>query len=189
MSIVTRNFSSSQLGFVHQAASADEVANSCPENFNLLSECFAAIVFNVIPETATSNTPLNYTIRADGGLVAVDVGRHRSDYEKRILPLQWAVDSAIIELRTGRLCDFLSQRYADVIACHRCQVPSTFRMALYAGIKRGSDAKNPNRYVLSSVDVFPVLIHHSVYPAYVHGIQDLLVIALLVILRSLASSH
>ncbi|KAI1786805.1 hypothetical protein LXA43DRAFT_1184913 [Ganoderma leucocontextum] len=44
---------------------------------------------------------MGHTLRADGGLFHIDVTKHTSDYEKRILPLQWAVDSAIIELQTG----------------------------------------------------------------------------------------
>lgn len=93
MSHVTKGFTSEQLRAVHQLASPNDVPNACPSNFNLFSECFAALVFNTIPASVDDPTPLNYTIRADGGLFHIDVIRHTSDYEKRILPLQWAVDS------------------------------------------------------------------------------------------------
>lgn len=93
MSHVTNGFSSKQLHAVRQLSTPEEVPEACPSNFNLFSECFAALVFNSIPASTNDPTPLNYTIRADGGLFHIDVVRHTSDYEKRILPLQWAVDS------------------------------------------------------------------------------------------------
>lgn len=122
MSRITQGFSDRQLGAIHQLESVDEIAEACPQNFNLFSECFAALSFNTLPTTANASIPLNYTIHADGGLFHVDVVRHTSDYEIRVMPLQWAIDSvceivftadlqngtqtvsqAIIELRTGEL--------------------------------------------------------------------------------------
>ncbi|KAI0027064.1 P-loop containing nucleoside triphosphate hydrolase protein [Vararia minispora EC-137] len=100
MSRITTDFSPAQLAAVRKAPSADAIPSLCPQNFNLFSECFAAVVFNVLPSDATA--PVNYTIRADGGLFHVDVVGHASDYEERIMPLQWAVDRAIVELRTGQ---------------------------------------------------------------------------------------
>ncbi|VDB86266.1 unnamed protein product [Peniophora sp. CBMAI 1063] len=100
MSRVTSGFSREQLGAVKQAPSADVIPSLCPQNFNLFSECWAGVVFNSLP--AEVGAPVNYTIRADGGLFHIDVVSHNSDYEKRILPLQWAIDSAIIELRSGQ---------------------------------------------------------------------------------------
>ena len=91
MSHVTSGFSDEQLGAVKQASSADVIPSLCPQNFNLFSECWAGVVFNSLPSAA--DDPVNYTIRADGGLFHIDVVSHNSDYEKRILPLQWAVDS------------------------------------------------------------------------------------------------
>lgn len=41
---------------------------------------------------------MNYTIRIDGGRTAVDVEKHTSDYEKVVLPVQWAVDTAGMQL-------------------------------------------------------------------------------------------
>jgi ATP-binding cassette subfamily A (ABC1) protein 3 len=72
-----------------------------------------------MPSTGGADAePVNYTIRADAGLYHIDVVKHSSDYEKRILPLQWAIDQvryalnatvefsqvrqAVIELRTGK---------------------------------------------------------------------------------------
>lgn len=96
MAHVTSGFSNTQLGAVKEAPSADIIPSLCPQNFNLFSECWAGVVFNSLP--ADVGAPINYTIRADGGLSHIDVVSHNSDYEKRILPLQWAIDSVRITL-------------------------------------------------------------------------------------------
>ncbi|GBE77297.1 hypothetical protein SCP_0101700 [Sparassis crispa] len=110
MSHVTRGFSPKQLDAVQQLDSPSEIPKACPENFRLYSQCFGAVVFNALPgmpngTTATTDPeqapPFNYTIRADGGLFYINVDKHTSDFEKKLFPLQWAVDSAIIELTTG----------------------------------------------------------------------------------------
>ncbi|TFK91173.1 P-loop containing nucleoside triphosphate hydrolase protein [Polyporus arcularius HHB13444] len=100
ISHITRGFNPKQLGAVRQLDTPAAIPSACPQNFNLFSECFAAVAFNSFPGP-NGSLPLNYTLRADGGLFHIDVTKHTSDYEKRILPLQWAIDSAIIELQTG----------------------------------------------------------------------------------------
>jgi hypothetical protein len=85
---VTQSFSPAQLRSVVSVPTPDDVAPRCQQNFNGYSECFAAVVFN----TDISGGIINYTIRADAGLFFVDVKNHKSDFEKRILPVQWAVD-------------------------------------------------------------------------------------------------
>lgn len=98
MSRVTSGFSAKQLSAVRELDSPDDIPSACPQNFNLFSDCFAAVAFNSLPpENNSLAEPVNYTIRADGGLAHVDVAKHSSDYELRILPLQWAVDSVSIE--------------------------------------------------------------------------------------------
>lgn len=100
MSHITRSFSQRQLSAVRQVSSPDDISTACPQNFNLFSECFAAVAFESIPtidSNSNATVPVNYTIRADGGLFHIDVVRHSSDYERRILPLQWAVDSVRIK--------------------------------------------------------------------------------------------
>ncbi|KAJ7655360.1 hypothetical protein B0H17DRAFT_1099089 [Mycena rosella] len=99
MARITSGFSDSQLGAVKQASSGTQLPFECPQNFNGFSECYGGVVFYDIPADAT--IPVNYTILADSGLFHIDVVRHSSDFETRVLPLQWAVDQAIIELRTG----------------------------------------------------------------------------------------
>ncbi|RDB29443.1 ABC transporter A family member 2 [Hypsizygus marmoreus] len=101
MAHITASFTPSQQDAVKKVSSPSEIPFACPQNFNLLSECFAAIAFNDIPANTSTGKPVNYTIRADAGLVFIDVERHTSDFEKRILPLQWAIDQAIVQLKTG----------------------------------------------------------------------------------------
>jgi hypothetical protein len=120
---LTAGFSPAQRAGVVQVGSPDDIAPKCPQNFNGFSECFAAVVFNAFPSmplsaglngtsaggasrtNTTSSAPgvgpntnaVNYTLRADGGLYHIDV-RGRSDYERRVLPLQRALDGAITRL-------------------------------------------------------------------------------------------
>ncbi|KAH9948219.1 P-loop containing nucleoside triphosphate hydrolase protein [Amylocystis lapponica] len=109
MSKVTRGFSLSQLASVRKVDSPDDISPSCPENYNGYSECFGAVEFQSLPGLPTQasgsgtnvTTAFNYTLRLDQGLFYINVAKHTSDYEKRVIPLQWAIDSAIIELTTG----------------------------------------------------------------------------------------
>jgi hypothetical protein len=113
---LTAGFSPAQRAGVVQVGDPGDIAGKCPQNFNGFSECFAAVVFNAFPgaplsaasagganRTNTTSPALgpanavNYTLRADGGLYHIDV-RGRSDYERRVLPLQRALDGAITRL-------------------------------------------------------------------------------------------
>ncbi|KZV77822.1 hypothetical protein EXIGLDRAFT_634875 [Exidia glandulosa HHB12029] len=82
---LTRDFSERQKSKVERVENAADVAGACPQNFQLYSECYAALIIN--PGT------MNYTLRGDAGFFFVDVERHTSDFEKRVLPLQAAVDA------------------------------------------------------------------------------------------------
>lgn len=87
MSIVTRDFSERQLSAVRRVDSVQELAAECRPNFNGFSQCFAGLEFNgLLPGNG-----INYTIRADAGLLFIDV-ENNSDFEIRLLPLQMAVD-------------------------------------------------------------------------------------------------
>uniref|UniRef100_A0A5K1K522 RxLR effector candidate n=1 Tax=Ganoderma boninense TaxID=34458 RepID=A0A5K1K522_9APHY len=99
MARVLRDFSGKQLASVTQVGE-DEIGSTCLQNFLGTSSCFAAVSFEGIPAAGVNQT-LNYTIRYDSSLGFVDVKNHKSDFELRILPLQWAIDSSIIELETG----------------------------------------------------------------------------------------
>ncbi|KAJ7920707.1 hypothetical protein B0H13DRAFT_2421286 [Mycena leptocephala] len=97
---VTTGFSASQMGRVKQVSSKNQLLLECPQNFNGFSNCYAALVFSNMSQNASA--PIVYTILADEGLGAhVDVVHHTGDFETRVMPLQWAVDKAIVELRSG----------------------------------------------------------------------------------------
>ncbi|KAG2341981.1 hypothetical protein BDR05DRAFT_1060572, partial [Suillus weaverae] len=102
MARISSNFTPNQLQAVKQVATPADIPAQCPQNFNMFSQCFAGIAFNSLPMNATDTTPINYTISADGGLAYINVYSHTSDFETRILPLQWTLDQAIIELRSGQ---------------------------------------------------------------------------------------
>ncbi|KAH9930397.1 P-loop containing nucleoside triphosphate hydrolase protein [Epithele typhae] len=96
---MTAGFSSKQLAAFHKVTT-DEIAGRCVENPNGKSRCFAAVTFEQLPARGNNQT-INYTIRVDDSIGSIDVKGHNSDYEVRVLPVQWAVDSAIIEVQTG----------------------------------------------------------------------------------------
>jgi hypothetical protein len=92
---ITSNFTLSQLAGVKRVANFSDITFSCPQNFNALSGCFAGLGFADIPSiNAGGSRPVDYTIFSDAGLSFIDVRTHTSDFETRILPLQWAVDQA-----------------------------------------------------------------------------------------------
>ncbi|KAH9937769.1 P-loop containing nucleoside triphosphate hydrolase protein [Epithele typhae] len=96
---MTAGFSSKQLAAFHKVTT-EEIAGRCIENPNGKSGCFAAVTFEQLPARGNNQT-INYTIRVDDSTGFIDVKGHNSDYEVRVLPVQWAVDSAIIEVQTG----------------------------------------------------------------------------------------
>ncbi|KAF8971850.1 hypothetical protein BDZ97DRAFT_1650923 [Flammula alnicola] len=101
MARITSNFTVDQLTAVKKLGTPSEIPAECLLNFNGVSQCFAGISFADIPPNRSTSSPVNYTIFADAGLNFIDVEHHTSDFEKRILPLQWSIDQAIIELQTG----------------------------------------------------------------------------------------
>ncbi|KAH9486075.1 ABC transporter A family member 6 [Psilocybe cubensis] len=102
MARLTSNFTPSQLSAVHKVDTMADIVASCRQNFNGLSACYAGVSFNDVSISHFQSNPLNYTIVADAGLIHIDVEHHTGDIENRILPLQWAIDKAIIELRTDQ---------------------------------------------------------------------------------------
>lgn len=97
-------FGHKQRNNVKRVESADEVPSTCPENFIGLSQCYAVVVFEGLPtegDPESSKQPFNYTLRADSGLYYINVVKHTSSFEERVMPLQWAIESAYIELVTS----------------------------------------------------------------------------------------
>ncbi|CAE6424352.1 unnamed protein product [Rhizoctonia solani] len=101
MTVVMRDFSQPQKDAVIRLDSEADIAPACPHSFQIVSNCYGAIVFR----SANLKNPIQYTLRADMGRLDVDVQHHTSDAEMISLPLQWAVDSAIIELISGLSVD------------------------------------------------------------------------------------
>ncbi|KAG8983110.1 hypothetical protein FRB90_006304, partial [Tulasnella sp. 427] len=101
MDFVTRPLSSSRRQSVVKVDSLDDLAMSCPTNYNGRSSCYAGVIFNGLPPSNDTESPIYYIIRGDMGQTYVNVKRHTGDFEKNLLPIQWAIDSAIIELKTG----------------------------------------------------------------------------------------
>jgi hypothetical protein len=93
ISHITKEFNDKQLDAVKQVPSRNDIRTACPQNFLLSSGCFAAISFEALPKNGSARRSFNYSILADGGLTHIDVPQHASDYERRIMPIQWAVDS------------------------------------------------------------------------------------------------
>ncbi|KAH7334283.1 hypothetical protein B0J17DRAFT_672798 [Rhizoctonia solani] len=92
------NLSPSQQSRLKRLGSPDDVQRACKSNFNMVSECFAVVIFDYVPYNPQDRSPLSYTIRADSGRTRVDVENNNSDAEKVLLPVQWAIDRAGMEL-------------------------------------------------------------------------------------------
>ena len=109
MARVTRGFSGKQLGATTKV-SEDEMGRLCTQNPSGKSRCFAGVIFDSIG--ATDNVyAVNYTLRTDSSLGYVDVRAHKSDYELRMLPLQWAIESVSMQdALCGPLADASSRR-------------------------------------------------------------------------------
>lgn len=102
MERITANFTSAQRTAVNQV-DPNNIFSECPQNYQGYTPCFAAIAFQSIPflnESGISglSSNVNYTIYADWGLGYINVEKHTSDYEKRIMPLQWEIDSVRLVL-------------------------------------------------------------------------------------------
>lgn len=92
MGHISSGFNEQQRANIRKVDSPAAIPAACPQNFNLFSECFAAVAFTSIPVEDNATSPIRYTIRADAGLFYINVVQHTSEYELRILPLQWAID-------------------------------------------------------------------------------------------------
>jgi ATP-binding cassette subfamily A (ABC1) protein 3 len=95
MARITAGFSPSQLHAVQKVDSENDIAMICRQNFNGLSDCYAAIIFEQLPGN-NSNSNVQYTIQVDVGLFYINVATHASDFERRVLPVQWAIDQVSI---------------------------------------------------------------------------------------------
>jgi len=96
MERITANFTTSQRAAVKKV-NPEDIYSECPQNFRGYTPCYAAIAFHNVPFPNASVPWLApnvvYTIYADWGLGYINVEKHTGDLEKRIMPLQWAIDS------------------------------------------------------------------------------------------------
>lgn len=106
MSLVTAGFTTSkQRNAVLNVPTLESLFNICISNANGASGCFMALSFDGIPRAdKADNRAINYTLRGDGGAFFVDVARHTSDLETRLIPLQWAIDQVGLLFCSSR-CD------------------------------------------------------------------------------------
>lgn len=153
---ITASFTPSQRAAVRQLSDPAEIPAQCPQNFNLFSSCFAAVAFYDIPGPSAANVTsggittrrsVNYTISADSGLQFIDVVNHKSDFEKRVLPLQWAIDQVCL-VRPSRsiyVANRKCQGYYRIANWH--SAADTPRMALQSGDERGAEEENSTQYV------------------------------------------
>ena len=110
MSNISALLTPTQRQYVRQVSDASNIPTTCPQNFAGLSQCFAAVIFYDIPANGSASRPVDYTIQADAGLSYINVQKHTSQYEQRILPLQWAIDKVTsIQLWSVSAFDTLSR--------------------------------------------------------------------------------
>ncbi|SJX63695.1 related to ATP-binding cassette, sub-family A [Sporisorium reilianum f. sp. reilianum] len=93
-----------QRSLVRKVANDEELGFACPQAFNGLSPCFGAISFSNI----TAQGSVSYTLRQDPGLNRVKVSTNTGDAEIRTFPMQFAIDSAILQLN-GATASFYAQ--------------------------------------------------------------------------------
>ncbi|KAK7207091.1 hypothetical protein BZA70DRAFT_4150 [Myxozyma melibiosi] len=67
----------------------------CRQSLRGASNCLVAIEWHVFD---SENKLYNYTIRADAGLNHINVKTHNTDAQRYILPTQWALDAALLDL-------------------------------------------------------------------------------------------
>ena len=81
---------------VQVLAQEEELLTVCRNSLRGLSSCFGAAVFYASPNEGPGNI-WNYSLRGDGGLgIKIDVTNSRNDIEVYPIPLQHAIDFAIL---------------------------------------------------------------------------------------------
>ena len=93
------NFNSKQRAAIQQVATANDLPVACPRNFVGFSQCYAGISFNSVPGAGGA---VDYTLLVDNGLAEIDVEDQKSDYQQRVLPMQWAIDKVPLSDSTYR---------------------------------------------------------------------------------------
>ncbi|KAF9479407.1 P-loop containing nucleoside triphosphate hydrolase protein [Pholiota conissans] len=103
MGQISKNFTLKQLNALKEVENTQQVQQACLLNFNGASGCFSTVTFETIPTTAGSdNRSVEYIIRYDDGVQHINIAKHDTDFETKLLAVQWAIDQAVIELSTGQ---------------------------------------------------------------------------------------
>ena len=102
MDVIISAMPADKQSLIRRVESDIDLGLACPQAFNGLSSCFGAVEFTNFTSAGQNLANVAYNLRFDPGLDRVEVSTNTGDAEKRILPLQWAVDSAIIQLNGGR---------------------------------------------------------------------------------------
>lgn len=102
---------------------------------------------------AAAAPPVNYTIFADAGLSYINVEHHTSDFERRIFPLQWAVDQVRL---------FLSAR--RIVA--ESQSVSQAIIELQTGIPQETPLEWPYTNITNAEQETNIRLSESVYPVF-----------------------
>lgn len=90
----------------------NDIFTICSQNLQGSSKCMAAIQWNSIDLTA-SPPVYNYTLRGNSGLTYINTDSRSTDTDNYLLPVQWAVESAITNQTTvPKTLPFTSQSRA-----------------------------------------------------------------------------
>lgn len=122
--------------------SAADLRTVCPGNLRGVTPCAGAVVFNASPREGTGGI-WNYTLRVDGALgISINVDKDSNDGDLYLLPLQCAVDSAIVNLHAQ--------------ANQTASLPSTRQYAFTSFTQEERAAHIRERYQQSLIDFLAV---------------------------------
>lgn len=104
-------------GNVVRLSSDAELLDTCRSSLRGSTSCYGAVVFESSP---AQGTVWNYTLRADGAFGAqIHVDRTTNDVEVYLLPLQRAVDNAIVSLNATSLPAVFEYPYTSITQAQR----------------------------------------------------------------------
>lgn len=80
---------------IHVLDHKDEVTKVCSQNLKGASHCYGAVEWHGVD---LDKKVYNYTLRGNSGLEYINIPDQDSDMDTWVLPLQWAIDSAITNM-------------------------------------------------------------------------------------------
>ncbi|KAG8956898.1 hypothetical protein FRC00_004773, partial [Tulasnella sp. 408] len=169
MDIVTRPLSSSRRQSVVKVDDLDALDFQCPTNYNGRSSCYAAVIFNGLPRSNDSVSPIYYIIRGDMGQTYVNVKRHTGDYEKNLLPIQWAIDSVSIVISSAQPSSSNSRSFQAIIELKTGVKPPTPLEQPYTMKTNEEQAEETRQDFLAFIDAVLVVAFWSIFVATFFG--------------------